>query len=795
MIVSLNWLKRYVEFDIGARELALRLTNSLTETEVVQPPWSGVEGVVAARVVTVESHPDADRLSVCVVDWGAGSSTVVCGAPNVRGGMTSVLAPPGAVIAGGHAISEATIRGRRSHGMLASAMELGLEEASEGILDLGDDVEPGADVRAMLGLDDELMDVDAQPNRPDCMGMIGIAREVAAVTGGALRRPAVELTEEGPTAGELAEVVIEDLVGCPRYIARVVSDVTIGPSPMWLQTSLRSVGVRSISNIVDATNFVMLEFGHPIHAFDYDRLADHRIVVRRAVDGEVMTTLDDVERKLDSEHLLICDGREPVALAGVMGGADSEVGGETRNILLECAQFDPVVVRRGAARLALRTEASQRFERGVDPEAMDLVAARAVGLMAELAGGRVAPGSIDAGGAVAARRSISLDVSRVSSMLGADVRTEESVDALSKLGFDVAAEGDSALTVGVPSHRPDVTTQADLIEEVLRGRGYDTVAPELPFQSMDAPVDSGASARDRVREAVVGLGFIEVLTTSFVGRGVDELLTGGDGSRVIELENPVNKEMPLLRTSIVPQLLDVIRRNKNVGERDLRIFELGKVFWSEGGDLREKWMLAGAMTGRAERRSWDGSDRGVDFFDGKGVLEGLAEALDVDTPETACYDGPMLEAGASARLLLAGEDVGVLGMVAGPVLDAREVSDPVFAFEMDLDVLCALCGRVGAYEETPRYPKVRRDMALVVDEGCASGDIVSEVKGLDEPLLVDIEVFDIYRGEQLAFGKKSIGYGLTYMSREKTLTDEEVDVAHSRIVSHLVGKFGASLRQ
>jgi phenylalanyl-tRNA synthetase beta chain len=795
MIVGLNWLKRYVEFDIGARELAVRLTNSLTETEVVEPPWKGVEGVVAAKVVTVEPHPDADKLSVCVVDWGAGSSTVVCGAPNVRAGMTSVLAPPGSVIAGGRAMSEATIRGRRSHGMLASAMELGLEEASEGILELGDGVEPGADVRRMLGLDDELMDVDAQPNRPDCLGMIGIAREVAAVTGGELRYPTSDLAEEGPRAGELAEVVIEDLVGCPRYIARIVSDVTIGPSPMWLQTSLRSVGVRSISNIVDVTNFVMLEFGHPIHAFDYDRLADHKIVVRRAADGEVMTTLDDIERKLDREHLLICDGREPVALAGVMGGADSEVGDDTRNILLECAQFDPVVVRRGAARLALRTEASQRFERGVDAAAMDLVAARAVGLMAELAGGRVAPGAVDAGVSPEGTRTVRLDVGRVSSMLGADVGAEESVEALSRLGFEVEIERDGALTVGVPSHRPDVTTQADLIEEVLRGRGYDTVAPELPFQSLEVPADTGAAARDRVRDAVVGLGFVEVLTTSFVGRGVDELLTGGDGSRVIELENPVNKEMPLLRTSIVPQLLDVIRRNKNVGERDLRIFELGKVFWSEGGAPREKWMLAGAMTGRAERRSWDGGDRAVDFFDGKGVLEGMAEALDVDTPDTACYDGPMLEAGASARLLLVGEDAGVLGMVAGAVLDAREVSDPVFAFEIDLDVLCSLCGRVGVYEEAPRYPKVRRDMALVLDEGRPSGDIVAEVKGLDEPLLVDIEVFDIYRGEQLAPGKKSIGYGLTYMSREKTLTDEEVDVAHSRIVGHLVGTFGASLRQ
>ncbi|MFH1689447.1 MAG: phenylalanine--tRNA ligase subunit beta [Candidatus Eisenbacteria bacterium] len=796
MIVSLNWLRRYVDFDMDARELALRLTNSLTEAEAVEPSWSGVAGVVAAKVVTAEKHPDSDTLSVCVVDYGAGSSTVVCGAPNVRAGMMSVLAPPGSAVAGGRSISEATIRGRRSYGMLVSAMELGLGESSEGILELGDDVKPGGDVRSLLGLDDELIELDVQPNRPDCLGMIGVAREVAALVGGELRYPTVELTEQGTAASEMAAVVLEDPVACPRYIARVIRELTIGPSPAWLQSCLRSVGGRSISNVVDITNFVMLEFGHPIHAFDYDRVSDHKIIVRRAREGETMTTLDGVERKLDGEHLLICDGREPVALAGIMGGADSEVSDNTTNVLLECAWFDPVVVRRGAARLGLRTEASQRFERGVDPCAMEMVAARACALMAELAGGSVAPGVIDAGTDGGERPAVALTVARVTGMLGDDVGRAETADSLARLGFRVeSGDGDGQLVVGVPSHRPDVTTEADLIEEVLRARGYDEVLPEVPFHSIDAPEDTGERSRNRVRDAMVGLGFFEILTTSFMSHGAVRALGGSDvRGAAIELSNPVNKEMPLLRTSMMPALLDVVRRNRNVGEKDLRLFEMGKVFWKDEGGLSESWVLAGALTGHAGRLSWGETPRPVDFFDGKGVLWALAEALDIDTPEIACYDGQLLDAGASAGFSVRGEEPGVFGMLSKGVLTAWELADPVFVFEIDLERLCGFIPSAVSFEELARYPKARRDVALVVDERSAAGDVLAAVETLKEPLLVDTQVFDIYAGKQLAAGKKSLGFGLTYMSRERTLTDEEVDEAHSRIVDHLMRKFGAVLR-
>ena len=397
MRVSLSWLRENVEFDLDGRELAKRLSESLAETEFLGAAGAGVDGIVAARVVTLEPHPDADSLVVCVVDWGEGSSTVVCGAPNARAGMMAVLAPPGATIAAGRALSEQTIRGRRSHGMLVSAMELGLEEASDGIIELDPDTEPGADVRALLGLGDPIIDVDVQPNRPDCLGVLGVAREVAAIIGAEFRAPAVSLEETGGRADDMATVELDDPEACPRYIARVVTDLSIGPSPVWLQTRLRSVGQRSILNVVDITNFAMLEYGHPIHAFDYDRLEAKKIVVRRARAGETLVTLDGEERRLEPQHLLICDGERPVALAGIMGGGDTEVSPATRSTLLECAWFDPVVIRRGAADLGLRTDASMRFERGVDVARMDEVAARACSLMSRLAGGRVARGSVDVG--------------------------------------------------------------------------------------------------------------------------------------------------------------------------------------------------------------------------------------------------------------------------------------------------------------------------------------------------------------------------------------------------------------
>lgn len=797
MKVSLNWLREYVSFDLDGPALAERLSESFAETEFLGVTGEGVEGVVAGRVVTVEEHPDADALSVCVVDWGGGSSTVVCGAPNVRAGMTAAFAPPGATIAGGRRLGEVTIRGRRSQGMLVSSAELGLEEASEGLLELPSDIEPGADVGPLLGLGDAVINVDVQPNRGDCLGVLGVAREVAAVLGSEARRPAFTLAEEGERALDLASVRVEDPEGCPRYIARVISGLAVGPSPPWLKTRLWSVGQRSISNVVDVTNFVMLEYGQPIHAFDLDRLGGGEIVVRRAREGEVLTTLDGEERKLGARHLLICDGERPIALAGIMGGVETEVSGSTQNVLLECAWFDPVVIRRGATDLGLRTEASMRFERGVDVEAMGEVAARACSLMSSLAGGRVAGGSVDVGTRSRPPRSVILRPRKVREMLTDRLTDELIVSHLARLGFEARdADGEErAFDVSVPPHRLDVEAEADLIEEVARIHGYDKIAPEVPYHSIEAAPDGEPAARGVVRDSMVGLGMTEVVTTAFLSARALEQLDGARGAvGAIELANPVNKACPLLRPSVLPGILDIVRRNANVGERDLRIFEIGKVFSKNRGGLGERWALGGALTGRALRARWDMGGRDIDFYDGKGIIWALAEALKVDSLEVACYDGAMLDGQAGSRLLLGGGDAGVFGMLSRHVLDAWEIPAPVFAFELDLDLLANVCRTVGTYAPVPRYPCVRRDIALVLDEAVPAGDVLGAIADAGERLLRDVEVFDVFRGEQIEAGKKSIGFALTYMSTERTLTDAEVDEAHRRIVERLVREFAASLR-
>ncbi|MBM3307088.1 MAG: phenylalanine--tRNA ligase subunit beta [Candidatus Eisenbacteria bacterium] len=794
MKVSLAWLRDYVDFDMDAVELARRLTERLTETVPVRPAGADATGVVVAKIVTVDRHPDADSLSVCVVDWGSGSASVVCGAPNARAGLVTGLALPGAVIAGGRAIGEQTIRGRRSFGMLVSAAELGVSDDAAGIIELDPSSSLGEDIRSALALTADAVDVEVQPNRPDCTGIVGVAREVAAMTRSPLREPRVDLLESGTPASALTGVEILDPAGCPRYIARVIAGVKVGPSPAWLAERLESVGQRPINNVVDATNFAMLELGHPVHAFDFEALEGRRIVVRRASAGEELVTLDGVTRKLGPSQLVIADAAHPVALAGVMGGAGSEVTEGTTTVLLECACFDPVIVRRGARGVGLRTEASWRFERGVDTAAMDRVAARVCGLIASIAGGQVAPGAVDVGPGLPAPSPVTLRMSSVRRLLGDGVSTSDAAGHLAALGFGVAPDAD-ALRVSVPSFRRDIELEADLVEEVTRSHGYENVASAVPFRGLDERYEKRDARVAQVRGAMVGLGFYEALTSSFTSPAVLERV-GADPAAAPTLSNPINRDAPLLRPTAVPGLLDVVRTNWNVGEKDVRVFEIAKVFSRQGTATAEAWSLAGAMTGRAGRPAWDGQSRSTDFFDGKGALWALGEALGVDSLGMRCYDGrPLFDRAEGAVLSAGGREIGHLGMISRGVLDAWDLEQPVFVFELSLDELARGCRLVGKHERLPRYPKVRRDVALILDDGTPAAGVLDVVGGHGEALLQSVEVFDLYRGSQLPAGKKSLGLSLTYMSRERTLTDAEVDEAHGRVVNRLLKELGASLRK
>jgi phenylalanyl-tRNA synthetase beta chain len=796
MQVGLRWLRDYVDIDVSAEELARRLSESLTETFVVPLASNSVRGVIAGRVVTVDRHPNADKLSVCVVDAGEATYTVVCGAPNVRAGMVSALAPPGSTVGEGRSISEATIRGARSQGMLVSEVELGLDGSADGIIELPESIEPGIELGEHLGYDDPVFEIDVQPNRPDCMGVLGIAREVAALLDRPFTPPPTDVVEEGDDVGALAVVEVEDPDGCPRYLARVVTGLAVGRSPAWMTARLRSAGVRSLSNIVDVTNFVMLEYGHPIHAFDAALLSGSRIVVRRARAGERLTTLDGVERELVSSDLLITDGERPVALAGVMGGENSEVSDATTDVLLECAWFDPVTVRRTARRLGLRTDASQRFERGVDPDAMDDVAARACRLMSELAGGRVAHGTVDVGGASDRDRAMTLRVETVRRLIDAGIGLDETRSLLDRLAFEPEAAGEGVLSVRVPSHRADIETEADLVEEVARLRGFDRVEPYVPYGDGGAGGGELRAARTAALEAVLGFGFQEVVTTAFMSERSralveSESFAAGDPVR---LTDPMNKELPWLRTSLVPSLLGVVRRNLNVGNHDLRLAEVGKVYRKTADGCEERWRLGAALTGSAVRPGWSVEARPVDLYDALGVLESLTEALGVDTPTTDCYDGTLLDRRAGARIRIRGSDVGVAGALSPEIRDGLDLSQTVVVLEIDLDPWLDAPPVVGAYRRLPRFPKVRRDVALILDEATPAGDVVREIEQIDEELLVDVRIFDAYQGDQLPDGRKSLGFSLTYMSNDRTLTDAEVDKAHGRIVSRLLERFSAELR-
>ncbi|MBD3368075.1 MAG: phenylalanine--tRNA ligase subunit beta [Candidatus Eisenbacteria bacterium] len=795
MQVGLRWLRDYVEIDVEADALARRLSESLTETYVVPLPSDTVRGVVAGRVVSVDRHPNADRLSVCVVDAGERTYTVVCGAPNVRSGMSSALAPPGSTVAEGRTISEATIRGARSQGMLVSEVELGLEGSADGIIELPDDVVPGADLSDHLGYGDAVFEIDVQPNRPDCMGVLGIAREVAAVLDRPLTLPATDLVEDGPAVEELASVSIEDTDGCPRYIARVISGLSVGPSPAWLAVRLRSAGLRSISNIVDVTNFVMLEYGHPIHAFDLALLPEGRIVVRRARSGERITTLDGEEHALIDEDLLITDGKRPVALAGVMGAENSEVSASTTDVLLECAWFDPVTVRRTARRLGLRTDASQRFERGVDPAVMDQVASRASELMRSLGAGTVAVGAADEGVMPPERPRRGLRTDSVRRLIDPGIGDDEIVGLLDRLGLEPEATGET-VTVTIPTHRRDLETEADLVEEVARLRGFECVEAFVPYRDIGASGGDLRAARRSVLTAMLSFGFQEVLTTSFMSERSRRLVDGEafSGGEPVRITNPMNKEMPWLRTALLPAMLNVVRHNLNVGNHELRLTEVGKVYRTTPEGVDEAWRLGAVLSGPHSRPGWSGEQRSVDLYDGLGILSGLTEALGVDTPVADCYDGSLLDRAEAARIRIGGSDVGVVGSLSSDVRERLDVSQPVVILEVELEPWLRVPQVVGQYRRLPRFPKVRRDVALILDESTPAGDVLREIENAEEELLVDVRIFDAYQGDQLPDGRKSLGLSLTYMSEERTLTDEEVERAHGRIVRRLVDGFQAELR-
>lgn len=804
MQVPVFWLRELTGALPEAEELARGLTMAGLPVEGIKVFGEGVRGVLAGRILELSSLAGSEHLRVCRVDVGQPSPlTVVTGAPNVGVGQTVPVAPPGATLAGGRVIGTAEFRGVVSAGMLLSANELGISEMEgEGIMILPEPLAPGTDLAGPLHLGERILELELTANRSDCLSMLGVAREVSAIFGTPLQMPAVEAPAGKEKAEDLASVVVLDPEGCPRYVARVLLGARVGPSPLWMQQRLRASGLRPISNLVDVTNYVMLELGQPLHAFDLDRLTDRRIVVRRAAPGETLVTLDAAERLLDPTDLVIADAERPVAVAGVMGGVGSEISLETSRILLESACFNPTMVRRTAKRLGMRSEASSRFEKGVDPELQSVAASRAAFLMAEVAGASVASGSIDFYPVPVLPRRIQLRAARVNQLLGTTLPVQEIAGYLGRLdGVTLTEDGPGSFTVTVPTYRRDLEREADLVEEVARLLGYDAIPPTIrPGYSVEPPKTPERILEDRVRATLVASGLFEVTTSSLVAKDAWRgwrLPEDSPLGRTVDLMLALSEAQAVLRTSLLPSLGEVLKRNLSRRLTDVRIFELGRAYRPRGeGELpAEPRLVAGLLTGRITPAAWWSAPRSADFFDAKGVVEAVLAAVGVVSYEFRPAVWPPLHPGRTAELWVDGERAGLVGELHPEVQEALDAPERVAVFEIDLGVLGRAEQVPLVFRPLPRFPAVTRDLAFVLPSTVAARTVEETVREAADALLDEVRLFDVYTGANLPEGHRSLAFALSFRSAERTLTDDEVDAVLERVVHRLEHELGAQLRR
>jgi phenylalanyl-tRNA synthetase beta chain len=806
MRISLSWLAAYVPLP-SPDEVARRLTAVGLEVEAVERVGASLDGVVAARIVSAERHPEADKLSICQVDGGAGPVQVVCGATNWKVGDVVPLATPGTRMPAGHRIDHAKLRGVDSHGMLCSAKELGLSEEASGLLQLPGDAVPGTPVARVLGIEDVVLEVNVTPNRPDALSHLGIAREVAAATGVEVAYPESGLAQKAPLASAALRVSIEVPDRCHRYAARVIEGVRMGPSPSWLAQRLEACGVRSISSVVDATNFVLLERGQPLHAFDLDKVAGAEIVVRTARPGEKMVTLDGVERTLSPDDLVIADRDRACALAGVMGGGDSEISAGTTRVLLESAWFEPSSVRRTARRHGLHTEASHRFERGVDPEGVIAALDRCAALIAELSGGTVRRGAVDAYPHRRRPVDVVLPWARPGEVLGMPISRKDARTSLLALGFELQATGPRSGKFRVPSWRLDVSREEDLIEEIIRLRGYDAIPQTLPPIASDTPAPPReAQVTERARQALEGAGFTEAVNFSFVAPADLAPLSPAGGRTGIALQNPISADLAVMRSSILPSLLKGLAYNRRQRVEDVRLYELASIYepraagsgGAEGdAPAHEELRLSGVAGGRRHPVGWSTGGEPLDFHDLKGALEALLEALGIDGVRWIHGGAPWLHPRSAATIEWRDETgafraLGVAGEVHPRVAAAFDLPRGVFAFDLSFEELARAAVLVRGHTEVPRFPAVLRDLAVVVLDEVDARTVLEVVRG--ERLVEEVSLFDVYRGAPIPDGKKNLAMAIRYRAADRTLTDAEADAAHGRIVERLRGEVAADLR-
>lgn len=803
MLVSYKWLQDYVDLSgVSAVELAEKITRSGIEVDSVTVLNEGIKGIVVGHVLQCEQHPNADKLNKCLVDIGEESPVqIICGAPNVAAGQKVAVAVSGAVLPGNFKIKRTKLRGEESNGMICSLQELGIEsklvqkEYAEGIFVFPNDAKVGDDALALLNRDDTILEFDLTPNRADCLSMLGVAYEVAAILEKEVKLPKIEQAESGELATDFIEIKVDAKEDNPLYIAKVIKNVTIGPSPLWMQARLMAAGIRPHNNVVDITNFILLEYGQPLHAFDYDRLGSQEIVVRRANEGEQMTTLDEIERTLSSEHLVITNGVEPVALAGVMGGANSEVRADTTTILLESAYFHGQTVRKASKDHGLRSEASTRFEKGVDPNRVREAAERAAQLISAYASGEVLSGTAEANTIKISEKEISITLEKINRVLGTDLPVTVIEEVFTRLQFGIQTDGE-AFTVTVPTRRGDITIEEDIIEEVARIYGYDRLPTTLPVAgTTEGKLSPYQKKRRAVRSFLEGAGLYEAITYSLTSE-TKATQYALEIREPIELAMPMSEDRSRLRLSIIPQLLEVLKYNVARKINDVAVYEIGSVFLANGEDTlpTEEEHLAGALTGLWEDHPWQGSKTVVDFFVAKGILEGVVDRIGIAHQVTfvqAELEG--MHPGRTATVHLSGVQIGFVGQIHPTVQQNYDLHD-TYVFEVNLAKLLNEKIAPLHYESIPRYPAMTRDIALVVEQAMTAAEIETIIVKAGGKLLHDVHVFDVYEGEHLEAGKKSIAFKLTYLDPERTLTDEEVTSTHNQVLLAVKEKAGAVLR-
>ncbi len=790
MKVTWNWLAEFVEMALPVERLADRLTMAGLEVESVEYQGRDLAAVRCAEVVEVRPHPSAERLTMCVVRSGEeGFDTVVCGAPNVGAGQRVAFAPPGATLPGGRQIEATEIRGVASAGMLCSAAELDLGPDTAGILVLPDEAPVGERVAAVLGIEDVVLDVAVTPNRGDCLSVLGLAREIAALTGHPLQRQRISVREVGDLTATLVAVQIDNPDACARYVCRVISDLHIGPAPLWMQARLRAVGLRPINNVVDVTNYVMIERGQPLHAFDFDRLAGTDIVVRRAGSDALFTTLDGQARTLEADDLLITAGAGPVALAGVMGGGNSEVTDTTTRVVLESAWFAPGQIRRTSRRLGLRSEASYRFERHVDIDGVAPAADRAAALMAELAGGSVARGRVDAYVNAYTPAPIALRLKRVDELLGMTLPRADVVARLKALGMTTSPGARGTVTVVPPSYRADLTREIDLVEEIVRLVGYENVPTTMPETALAGRTGAGVAERERaVKRALATLGLTEAVLLSFCAPQLNRLFPPLAALPApVTVLNPMTQEDSELRLSLCPGLVRAVRDNLDQGAAAVGLFTIGKVFWRADG-FAEARHVAGAVCPAVPRHGLQARAQVAEFADVKGLLESVLDLLGAtDLRWERLTDHPALHPGQSAAVLIGTERIGILGRLHPDAADTFGIAPPCWLFELDFDAVVQYGAPRAVYKDLPRFPAVGRDLAVVTEDAFEADRVVRFARAWAPGMmwLEDIHVFDQYVGDPIPPGKKSLTYALSYRAPDRTLTDADVNDLHAHLIAAL----------